>query len=458
MPTARSVSRLRASNTASVERFFSENRQGMTAAAHPQSVWVSSARPSRVFPPLAADLRTDVAIIGGGFTGLAAAYHLARANVPCLVLEANDIGWGASGRNGGMAVLRYKTPWATLARHHGEEVARRLHGLLLEAVDTLEATVAELGIDCDFARHGHITAANGKAAIAMLEADVQWLAKLGDRAPRMLDGAETAELAGTDCYLAAYLDPRAAGIHPLNYARGLADGLAHRGVPVFAGTAAIAVQEDGQGVVITTPGGMVRAQQLVIGTNAYSELFRFGNDLHQRIVPVSTSVITTAPLPDAQLCALLPQGHLVSDTRHLLNYYRIAPGNRLLFGGRGSLTGNESPGVYSGLERKLVETFPALAGVAIDHRWSGKVAVTLDDFPHIGRLSPRVSYAMGYGGRGVALTNLLGKMLAALATGKTADVGPMSAGSFAPIPFHAFRIPAMKAVAGYYRLLDALRI
>lgn len=428
------------------------------SAAHPQSVWVSSALPGRAFPPLAGELRTDVAIIGGGFTGLAAAHHLLRASVPCVVLEANDIGWGASGRNGGMAVLRYKAPWAALARRHGDGVARHLHCLLLEAVDLLEATVEEHGIDCGFARHGHITAANGRAAIAMLEADIQWLATLGDRTPRMLDAAATAELAGTDCYLGAYLDPRAAGIHPLNYARGLAGGLERRGVPIFTGTPAVAVQEDGQGVTINTPAGTVRAQQLVIGTNAYTELFRFGNDLQRRVVPVSTSVITTAPLPETQLRALLPQGHLVSDTRHLLNYFRIAPGNRLLFGGRGSLTGSESPGVYSGLERRLVETFPALSGITVDHRWSGKVAVTMDDFPHIGRLSPRVSYAMGYGGRGVALTNLLGKLLAAQARGETVNAGPMSAGSFAPIPFHALRIPAMKAVAGYYRLLDAIKI
>jgi gamma-glutamylputrescine oxidase len=287
---------------------------------------------------------------------------------------------------------------------------------------------------------------------------VEWLATVGDRAPRMLGPEETRELAGTGCYLGAYLDPRAAGIHPLNYARGLADGLVRRGVPVFTGTAVTAVRENGQEVVVTTTGGTVWAGQLVIGTNAYTELFRFGTDLQQRIVPVSTSVITTAPLPEAQLRALLPQGHLVSDTRHLLNYFRIAPGNRLLFGGRGSLTGKESPGVYSGLEQKLVETFPVLAGVPIDHRWSGKVAVTMDDFPHIGRLSPRVSYAMGYGGRGVALTSLLGKMLALLALDKPVDAGPMSNGAFAPIPFHALRIPAMKAVAGYYRLLDALRI
>ena len=132
---------------------------------------------------------------------------------------------------------------------------------------------------------------------------------------------------------------------------------------------------------VATAGGTVRAQQLLICSNAYTELFPLGTDLHRRVVPVSTSVITTAPLPDALLRALLPQGHLVSDTRHWLNYFRIAPGNRLLFGGRGSLTGRESPEVYHGLERRLFETFPVLEGVALDHRWSGKVAVTLDDLP-----------------------------------------------------------------------------
>ncbi|MBY0264830.1 MAG: FAD-binding oxidoreductase [Burkholderiales bacterium] len=428
------------------------------SASHPPSVWLSSANPARVYPQLQADLGTEVVIIGGGFTGLSAAWHLAKAGVACAVLEAQDIGWGASGRNGGMAVLRYKKPWAVLARQHGEDTARHLHGLLLGALDTLEAIVGEAGIACGFSRYGHITAANGKSAVAMLETDIAWLRTAGDSAPRMLSRAETAELAGTGCYLEGYLDPRAAGIHPLNYARGLAAALADRGVPLYCATPVTAISEDGQGVSLTTPGGTVRAKQLLIATNAYTELFGFGSGLDRRVVPVSTSVITTAPLPQELLRRLLPQGHLVSDTRHLLNYYRVAPGGRLLFGGRGSLTGHESLEVYSGLERKLFETFPSLAGVAIDHRWSGKVAVTLDDFPHVGRLGARTAYAMGYGGRGVILTGLLGRMLAGLATGAEVRVGPMGGETFAPILFHGLRIPAMKAVAGYYRLLDALKV
>lgn len=430
----------------------------MQPVSHPPSVWAATARPAPALAAQRGSLQTEVAIVGGGFTGLAAAHHLTRAGVDCVVLEAHDVGWGASGRNGGMAVLRYKTPWAALARHHGEEAARRLHRLLLEAVDTLEATVQELDIECGFARHGHITAANGRSALAMLEADVQWLASINDRTPRLLSAAQTAEWSGAGCYLGSYFDARAAGIHPLDYTRGLAAGLVRKGVPVFNATAATAMHEDGAGITLQTTGGSVRARQLIIATNAYTELFGLGEVLARRVVPVSTSVVTTAPLPQAMWAHILPQGHLVSDTRHLLNYFRRAPGDRLLFGGRGSLTGRESLQVYAGLERKLVQTFPALAGVGIEHRWSGKVAVTLDDFPHIGRLSPRVAFAMGYGGRGVALTNLLGKMLADLVRGESIDAGPMSANPFAPIPFHGLRIPAMKAVAGYYRVLDALKL
>jgi len=426
---------------------------------HPQSLWLTTANPAPQLSALERDLQTDVVIVGAGYTGLVAAHHLAHAGVACAILEANDAGWGASGRNGGMAVLRYKTPWSELAADIGHDRTRHLHGLLHDALGLLESAVLEYRIDCGFARCGHITAANGRSALATLEADVRWLSSEGgDRTPRILDAGETREATGTGCYIGGYLDPRAAGIHPLDYARGLAAGLAGKGVPMFVSTPVEALREEGQGVVLETPRAVVRAGQALIATNAYTDLVRFGTDLGARVVPVSTSIVTTQPLADEVLSRVAPRGHVVSDTRHLLNYFRAAPGNRLLYGGRGSLTGKESPEVYAGLERKLVQTFPALEGVPIDHRWTGKVAVTLDAFPHVGRVSPRVAYAMGYGGRGVLLTNLLGKMLAQLALGETVDAGPMSAAPFGRIPLQALRIPAMKAVAGYYGLLDRLKL
>lgn len=431
----------------------------MGSAPHPPSVWNTTALPALQLPILAGEIQTDVAVIGAGFTGLAAAHHLAQRGAACLVLDAHDVAWGASGRTGGMAVLRYKTPWAVLAQRFGNDGARALHALLLQAVDLLEEIIEVYSIDCGFARCGHITAAHGNAALSMLEADKRWLSlHAQDDAPRMLNAKEVTALTGTDCYAGGYLDPRAAGIHPLDYTRGLAAKLHRANVPIFVGAPVTAIREDPLGITLETPNGVVRAQQAVVATNAYTELYPFGTDLHRRIVPVSTSVITTAPLPAETLQRILPQGHLVSDTRHLLNYFRLAPGTRLLFGGRGSLTGRESLAVYAGLERRLIETFPILNGVAIDHRWSGKVAITLDDFPHIGRISDRIAYAMGYGGRGVVLTNLLGKLLADLALGERIEAGPMSGNAFLPIPFHRLRIPAMKAVAGYYGILDTLRL
>src|SRR5688572_7204835 len=190
---------------------------------HPQSLWFSTANPAPPLAPLHGDVQTDYAIIGAGYTGLAAAHHLTRAGAACVVLEGNDAGWGASGRNGGMAVLRYKRPWVALAKRYGHERTRYLHFLLVEALDLLEETVYEYRISCDFARCGHITAAHGERALTMLKADVQWLeSEARDKVPRIINADSTAELTGTTCYAGAYVDARAAGIHPLNYARGLA--------------------------------------------------------------------------------------------------------------------------------------------------------------------------------------------------------------------------------------------
>jgi glycine/D-amino acid oxidase-like deaminating enzyme len=426
---------------------------------HATSIWLTGARAAPACTRLEHDCDTEVAVIGAGFTGLNAAWTLAQRGVSCVVLEANDPAWGASGRNGGMAVLRYKTAWSTLARKLGTERAVHLYRLVHEAVDTLERHVGELGIECDFHRCGHITAANGPRAAATLADDCAWLASaVGDRTVRMLGAGETRDLVGTGAYPAGYLDPRSAGVQPLDYGRGLAAALIARGVAIHRDTPATGIAVERERVTIDTPRASVRARKVLLCSNAYTDLFAIAPHLARRIVPVSTSVVTTAPLPAAILRTILPQGHLVTDTRHLVNYFRIVPGDRLLFGGRGSLTGKERPGIYDGLVGKLRETFPVLADVGIDHRWSGKVAVTLDDVPHLGELGERVLFALGYGGRGVALTNLLGRRLALRALGERDDLGPMSGTSFAPIPFHGLRIPAMNAVATYYKLRDRLRI
>jgi gamma-glutamylputrescine oxidase len=434
--------------------------QGLSSSEptqHPPSAWAATAHPPPQLPSLDQDIETDVAIIGGGYTGLSTAHHLCKAGIDCVVLEANDAGWGASGRNGGMAVLRYKKPYSVLAAEYGSETTRRMYALVHEAVDTLEAIVDEYRIDCAFRRCGHITAANGRAAMATLQADLRWLeTEAGDKTPTLLGAEEMRSLVGTTVYPGGYLDPRAAGIHPLNYARGLAAGLSHRGVPIYVATPAHGIQSDASGMTVQTPRGRVRAKQVVVATNAYTDLAQLNTDLHRRIVPVSTSVIATAPLPPEMAVAILGKRHLVTDTRHLVNYFRMLANNRLLYGGRGDVTGYEAPEIYRGLEKLIVATFPSLAAVPVEFRWSGQVAVTLDDFPHLGRIGERIFYAMGYGGRGVALSHLLGKLLARMVQGEAVEAGPMSHNRFKPVPLHRWRVPVIKVVAGYYKLRDRL--
>ena len=422
------------------------------------SVWEHTAgTPCFRGVPLAVDLHVETAIIGAGFTGLSAAHHLWKSGRECVVLDANVPGWGASGRNGGMAVLRYKTGFAVLARKYGNDTAVRLHRLIHDAVDTLESIVRTHGLACHFKRYGHLTAASSDAALAALREDVEWLrAEAGDAVPQMLDFDEMASMSGTGVYRGAYFDRRAAGIHPLDYARSLAFALSKAGVRIHGQTPVERVEKSGDGYRITTPGAVVTARHVILATNAYSDLERLGFRLAQRVVPVASSVIATAPLSDEQLAQVLPQGHLLTDTRKLTNYFRVTPGNRLLFGGRGDLLGRDAPASFQGLVDLLVATYPALRDVAIEHRWSGKVAVTLDDFPHLGELAPGVFFAIGYGGRGVALTQLLGKLVAAMACSQDVDAGPMSRARFKPIPLHAFRVPGMQAVATWYRWRDLL--
>lgn len=420
------------------------------------SMWEHTATTPRfrgVPPP--GDLHVENAIIGAGFTGLSAAHHLWKAGGECLILDANEPGWGASGRNGGMAVLRFKTGFAALARKYGNDTTLRLHALICEAVDTLESIVNTHGLSCSFKRYGHLTAASSEAALTALREDVAWLrAEAGDDAPRILEFSEMAQASGTPVYRGAYFDPRAAGIHPLDYSRGLALALLKAGVRLHGQTPVERIEKTGKSYRITTPHSVITAKHVILATNAYTDLERLGFRLAQRVVPVASSVIATAPLTDEQLSQVLPYGNLLTDTRKLTNYFRVTPGGRLLFGGRGDLLGRDVPASFQGLSDLLVATYPALKDVVVEHRWSGRVAVTLDDFPHLGELAPGLFFAIGYGGRGVALTQLLGKLVAGMTRGEHIDAGPMSRASFRPIPFHGLRVPGMQAIAAWYKWRD----
>jgi glycine/D-amino acid oxidase-like deaminating enzyme len=419
------------------------------------SFWAATANPHPALPRLERDIETDVAIVGGGFTGLTTAHYLSRSRVECVVLEANDAGWGASGRNGGMAVLRYKSGWSALAREHGREVAREMFRSLHDAIDSLEATIAEYGIDCAFSRCGHVTAAHGPKPLAALEDDVRWLEReMGYEGASLLSRAETRRLTGTDEYVGAFLERRSGALHPLNYARGLAAAVAKQ-VPVFVSTPVTGYRRDGERFVLQTPAARVFARRIVVATNAYTGVFALPNDLARRIVPVPSNIVATAPLPSSIARELLPEGHVVTDSRRINLYFRLTPDRRMLFGSRGHLSGSNEPWAFKDIEAAMRRVFPALRAAAIDYRWNGRVGFSLDYFPHIGTAEPGVYYALGYSGRGVVLTHMAGKLLAAMLRGEPIDAGPLTRKPFEPILLHGLHPLGIRLYTAYYRLLDA---
>lgn len=434
------------------------NRSPENLSEHVPSFWAATLNTNDgAAAALNGTIQTDVVIIGGGFTGLNASAELTRRGINCVILEAQQIGWGASGRNGGMAVLRYKSSWAELAEQFGTAMGRSLYGYLHEAVDSLEHNVQAFELDCGFGRDGHLTAAFHHRALQRLEADTRWLASnANDTSVRLVNRAETAELIGSKLYSGAYFDPRSAGLHPLNYCRGMKHALMDRGVSVFENSPAQNIVVEAQGVTVSTPTGEVRARHALLCTNAYTDTLPGTSNIGSRILPINVAVMATAPLSDGQLATILPQKHLVTDTKNLLNYFRLVDGGRLLFGGRGEPAYHDHPRNHERLREDLRMVYPDLADVDIDYRWTGVVALTRDNFPHIGAIGDRLFYAIGYGGRGVALTHLLGKHLARKVSGDSTSLGPMSDGPFKPIPFRGLRIPLLLAGTAYYKFKDRL--
>lgn len=425
---------------------------------NPVSAWRKTAESNVVFPVLSGDARTDVAIIGAGLTGLSTARDLMSRGVECMVLEARDVAWGASGRTGGFIVPRFKNGFVAIARQYGNEVAKACFANVLHAVDSVAETVEQFSLRCGFQRKGHLTPAHSDKALSALRADAEWLARYaGDSRPKILAFEETREAIGTEVYRGSYFDPRGACMNAYDYVRGLGAALMSRGVPIVIQAEVQEIQSDGNGWLLKTASGSVRARRVVLATNAYTRPLWPGDDLNRRIVPVASSVISTRPLTSSEKETVVPSGLPVTDTKRILNYFRVLPNGQLIFGGRGDITGRRSdPAVYNFLERQLAQTFPQIAGIEIAERWFGMVAVTLDDFPHIGTLGNGIYYALGYGGRGVALTSLMGRFMAAWLCGEKIEPGPMSSTGLTRIPFHSLRIPAMRAMAFYYRLRDKL--
>lgn len=418
----------------------------------PPSAWAASAPAAPVGTPLSTQAQADVVVIGGGFTGLSTALHAAEAGARVVVLEAAEVGWGASGRNGGQVNPGFAFDPPRTRQKYPAEVADRMIRFVGSAPDLVFDLVRRHALDCEALRPGWLQPAHRDAALPELEARcAAWQALGVDM--RMLDGAQTRALIGSDRYTGALLDPRGGSVHPLSYARELARVAASLGVRIHARSRATAFEREGGAWTVRTQAGAVRAPRVVVATNGYTDALVPG--LQQSVVAANSFQVATAPLSPALSQQILPGRHAVSDTRRLVLYYRKDAQDRLILGGRGQFgepTGAED---YAHLHKALAALFPALATQPIDYRWSGRVAMTVDRTPHLHEPAPGLLVALGYNGRGIAMATAMGRAIAAH-LGGAADALPFPVTSVRTIPFHGLRRAYVGAATAWYMLRDEL--
>jgi glycine/D-amino acid oxidase-like deaminating enzyme len=417
-------------------------------------LWAATAAETFAGEAFEGDTTTEVAIVGGGFCGLSAALHLAKAGVATTLLEANAIGWGASGRNGGQVISCFKDAPETLISRHGPDLGERMSALGASAGDLVADLITHYGIRCDFRRDGWVLGMHGPAMRQALEERTrQWQAR--QLPVRMLDAAEAATLLGTGTYEGAYLDPRGGALNPLSFARGLARAASEEGARIHAQSPVLSIVRDGGRWRLGTPCGTVRADKVLVVTGAHSGALR--PELERSVLPVQSIQIATRPLPDALRAGILPRGSVVSDTRRLLHYFRFDAAGRFVFGGRGSLRGDAvAPNHVKSIAKAMAATFPQLAGESIEYTWAGHVDITADRRLRVHELAPGLVAVLGLNGRGVALAPAIGCAVAGALTQDTLAQLPLPVTDVKPMPFHGLRLPAMALVAEWYRLRDRL--
>jgi glycine/D-amino acid oxidase-like deaminating enzyme len=418
----------------------------------PDSLWAATAASGPSCPPLSGDRSAELCVVGGGFTGLSAAYHAAQAGAEVVLVEAAEPGWGAAGRNGGQVIPGLKLDPNDLERRFGAERGGRLVDFAGAAADLVFELVAKHRIDCQARRQGWVHAVHGRAALPLEEDRArQWQAR--GAALEMLDRDQVSAILGTDEYIAGLLDPRGGWLQPLAYARGLARAAQDAGASLHGMSPATRIDRSGDGWRIAAPMGSAIAKQVLICTNAYTD--ELWPRLGRSLIPVTSYQVATEPLSDELRARIMPKGHVSSDTRRLLRYFCMTPDGRLVMGGRGHLRESDRRELYAHIVASMHELYPGTSDARLDYFWSGRVAVTLDHLPKIFELGPGMWSGAGYNGRGVAMATAMGRLLAQCAGGAAADSLPLPPTKPRPLPFHGLRGPAIGLAVGWKLLLDA---
>lgn len=421
---------------------------------YPHSYYAATAVGMHEHPRLEETLRADVCVIGGGFTGLSAALNLAERGFDVVLLEAERIGFGASGRNGGLIGSGQRKDVIEMEQLFGFARSREFWNFAEAAKADIRDRVLQHGIDCDL-QDGQLLGVHKKRYLGMAAETAKVLAERYDYPhARALGRDETRELVATDSFLESMYDEQAMVIHPLNYALGLARAARTAGVRIFEASRVLRYTRSDP-VTVTTATGQVEASFVVLACNGY--LGRLEPRVAGKIMPINNFVIATEPLGESRADALIAGRFGVHDTRFVVNYFRLSQDQRLIFGGGENYRAGFPRDIAAFVRPNLLTLFPQLADVAIDYAWGGTLSVTVQRLPHLGRLPPNLFFAQGYSGHGISIANFAGKIIAE-AIGGTAERFDI----FSSLPARTFpggtllRYPGMVLGMLYYSLKDRL--
>jgi gamma-glutamylputrescine oxidase len=426
----------------------------MSKSEHVPSYYTATAHPAPELPALEGEIRADVAIIGAGYTGLSAALELAQRGYDVVVLEAQRVGWGASGRNGGQVCTGFSPSLAKIETWVGLDDARKLFAIAEEGKALIAERVQRHGIQCDL-KWGYLHAAPKPRHLDELKEEQEVAeTRFGYDRLRLVGGDEVRRMVASQTYVGGLLDSGAGHLHPLNYCRGLANAALEAGARIFENSAVERVEMNRPAVAVTAK-GRVNADFLVLAGNAY--LGGLVPQIRPKVMPVGTYIAATEPLGENRAKSLIPDDIAVADTNFVLNYYRRSADHRLLFGGRVSYSTIMPPNLPRALRTKMLQVFPQLSDVRFEHTWGGFVAITVERTPDVGRIAPNVYYAQGYSGQGVAMSGVVGRIIAEAIAGQAERLdlfGKLPHTSFPGGP--ALRTPMLAAAMLWYRLRDLL--
>jgi gamma-glutamylputrescine oxidase len=421
---------------------------------YPDSYYAATAVGVRDYPVLDDDRQADVCIIGGGFTGLSAALNLAERGLNVVLLEAERIGFGASGRCGGLVGSGQRKEVMETEAMFGLERSRLLWDFAEAAKKEIRDRVEKHDIACDLQR-GQLLGVHKKRYLGFAREMADVLAERYDYPfCAALDAEETRARVGSNSFLEGLYDSEALALHPLNYSLGLARAAAEAGVRLYERSRVVNYSQTDPAVV-KTANGSVNAPFVVLACNGY--LGKLEPRVAGKIMPINNFMIATEPMEESRARQVINGRFGVHDTRFVVNYFRMSDDHRLLFGGGENYRAGFPRDIKNFVRPHMLKLFPQLKDVGIDFGWGGTLSVTVNRLPHVGRLQPNVFFAQGYSGHGISISSFAGKVIAEAVTG-TADRFDV----LAELPTHSFpggtllRYPGMVLAMLYYSIRDRL--